>query len=324
MARPDPATATILDEQSDLKPHQLEVFCAVAHHLSYVRAAGLLHLSQPAVSQQVKALETTLGVRLLARSGRGIALTPDGEEILPSAERLLKTLHAIGPVVEEIHALERGALTVGASTSAGAYVVPQLLAGFHALRPGIQLTLQVGNRHSIEEDVLAHRVELAIMGLISRHERFTVEYLMPNDLIMVAAPFHPLAAHAYIELRTLQGETFLLRERGSGTRQDMEQLFKQADVTLRSALELSDTGAIKEAATAGLGLAVVFRQSVERELADGSLIELQVEGFPLQRRWYIVHLRGGRLSLAASALRGYLLTQTRALRPGASRPEAQS
>lgn len=298
------------DEQADLKPHQLEVFCAIAHHLSYVRVASLLHLTQPAVSQQVKALEATLGVRLVARSGRGIALTPAGEEILPYAERLLKTLRATGPVVQEIHALERGAVTVGASTSAGAYVVPQLLASFHAVRPGIQLTLKVGNRLSIEEDLLAHRVDLAIIGIISRHDRFTVEFLMPNDLIVVAAPSHPMASHAYTTLRQLQHETWLLRERGSGTRQDMAHLFKHASVTMQPGLELSDTGAIKEAAAAGLGLAVVFRQSVERELADGSLVELQVEGFPLQRKWHIVHLRGGRLSLAAKALRQSLLTQT--------------
>ena len=302
------------DEQSDLKPHQLEVFCAVAQRLSYVRVAELLHLSQPAVSQQIKALESTLGMRLVARNGRGIALTPAGEAILPYAERLLETLRATGPVVAEIHALARGAITVGASTSAGAYVVPQLLAGFHAQHPGLQLTLKVGNRLRIEEDLLAHRVDLAIIGIISRHDRFTVEFLMPNDLIMVAAPFHPLASHAYTTLRQLQQETFLLRERGSGTRQDMAHLFKHAGVTMQPGLELSDTGAINEAAAAGLGLAVVFRQSVERELADGSLVELQVEGFPLQRKWYVVHLRGGRLSLAAKALRKSLLAQTAAQR----------
>lgn len=311
MAVNDPLERLASDEQSDLKPHQLEVFCAIAQHQSYVRAASALHLSQPAVSQQIKALEATLGVRLVARSGRGIALTPAGEEILPYAERLLKTLRETGPVVAEIHTLERGAVTVGASTSAGAYVVPQLLAGFHEQYPGVQLTLTVGNRLSIEEDLLAHRVDLAIIGIISRHDRFTVEFLMPNDLIMVAAPFHHIASHAYTTLRQLQQETLLLRERGSGTRQDMAHLFKHAGVTMREGLELSDTGAIKEAAAAGLGLAVVFRQSVERELADGSLVELQVEGFPLQRKWYIVHLRGGRLSLAAKALRQSLLEQSR-------------
>lgn len=314
MATHDRLERVSMDDQQDLKPHQLEVFCAIAHHLSYVRAASFLHLSQPAVSQQVKALEATLGVRLVERRGRGIALTPAGEEILPYAERLLKTLRDTGPVVQEIHALERGAITVGASTSAGAYVVPQLLAGFHAARPDIQLTLRVGNRLAIEEALLAHQVDLAIIGLITHHERFTIEFLMPNDLIMVAAPFHPLAGRGRTPLRQLQSETFLMRERGSGTRQDMERLFQRAEVTPQPGMELSDTGAIKEAAAAGLGLAVVFRQSVERELADGSLVELQVEGFPLQRRWYVVHLRGGRLSLAASALRQHLLTQAAQLR----------
>lgn len=314
MAIYDHLERAAFDDQQDLKPHQLEVFCAIAHSLSYVRAASLLHLSQPAVSQQIKALEATLGVRLVGRRGRGITLTPAGEEILPYAERLLKTLRDTGPIVQQIHALERGAITIGASTSAGAYVVPQLLAGFHAAHPDIHLTLTVGNRGSIEEALLTHQVDLAIIGLITHHERFTIEYLMPNDLIMVAAPFHPLAGSAYTPLRQLQSETFLMRERGSGTRQDMERLFQSAGVTLQTGMELNDTGAIKEAAAAGLGLAVVFRQSVERELVDGSLVELQVEGFPLQRRWYVVRLRGGRLSLAASALRQHLLSQAEQMR----------
>ena len=302
------------DEHADFKPHQLDVFRTIAHHLSYVRAAQELCLSQPAVSQQMKALEQALGVDLVERRGRGIALTTAGEELLPYVERLLRELQETGGVVRDIHALERGVLTIGASTSAGAYVVPQLLAGFHAQRPGIQLTLKVENRLTVEEDLLAHRIDLAIIGAISHHERFSIEYLMPNDLIMVAAPFHRLAANAYTTLRQLQEETFLLREHGSGTRQDLESLFKRAGYTLRQGLELGDNGAIKEAATAGLGLAVVIRQSVERELADGSLVELQAEGFPLQRRWFIAHLRGGRLSLAATALRQHLRAQAALLR----------
>lgn len=310
----EPSAHAVNEDYTDLKPHQLEAFCSVARRLSYVHAANDMHISQPAVSQQIKALETTLGVRLVARSGRGVALTPAGEALLPYAERLLKALYDTEPVVREIHALERGAITVGASTSAGAYVVPRLLAGFHALHPNIQLTLKVGNRLTIEEDLLAHRVDLAIMGLISQHERFTVEYLMPNKLIMVTAPFHPLAARGPIPLSALQTETMLQRERGSGTRQDVERTFERAGVTMQSALELSDTGAIKEAATAGLGLAVVFRQSVERELANGSLVELDVEGFPLQRKWFVVRLRGGRLSLAASALRRHLRAQAAQMR----------
>jgi DNA-binding transcriptional LysR family regulator len=307
-------------ELADLKPHQLEVFCAVAHHLSYVRAAAALYLSQPAVSQQVKALEATLGLRLFARSGRGIVLTPAGETLLLHAERLLTLLRATAPLVSQVHALERGSVLVGASTSAGAYVVPQLLAGFHVAHPHVRVALKVANRLTIEEDLLRHQIDLAVIGLIKHQERFVVELLMPNDLIVVAPAFHQLSGRARIPLSDLQWEPFLLREPGSGSRLDTEQLFARAGCPLRAGIEFGDTGAIKEAIGAGLGIAVVFRQSVASEIASGELVELDVEGFPLERRWHIVHLRSRQLSCAATALHQHLLSQ--ALPTHAAAPRA--
>jgi LysR family transcriptional regulator, low CO2-responsive transcriptional regulator len=301
-ARPAPDV-----QQPDLKPHQLEIFCAVARHLSYVRAADSLYLSQPAVSQQVKALEATLGVRLFVRSGRGIVLTPAGEDLLPRAERLLGLLGGTSAVVDAIHGLRRGSVVVGASTSAGAYVVPRLLGDFHAAFPGIRLTLNVGNRVAVEQLLLARRVDLAVMGGLAHPEHFVVEYLMPNELIMVAAPGHRLTGRSRVPLSDLAAETLLLREPGSGTRLDTERVFARAGVPMRASMELSDIGAIKEAAAAGLGVAALFRQAAEREVADGDLVELDVEGFPLQRRWYVAHVRGRRLARAAAALREHLL-----------------
>jgi LysR family transcriptional regulator, low CO2-responsive transcriptional regulator len=307
MMREEAVAATGEREMADLKPHQLEVFRAVAQHLSYGRAAESLYLSQPAVSQQIKALEATLGLRLFARSGQGIVLAPAGQRLLPHAERLLAALDDTTPVVRQIHALERGSVLTGASMSTGAYVVPRLLAGFHVDHPQIRLTLKVANRLTIEEDLLTRQIDLAVIGLVKHHARFVVERLMGHDLIVVAPPEHRLAGVARIPLRDLQWEPFLLREPGSGTRQDTERLFARAGLPMRAAQELGDTGAIKEAVGAGLGIAVLFRQSVAAEMARGELVELDVEGFPLERRWHVVHLRERRLSIAAAALREHLL-----------------
>ncbi|HEV2235975.1 MAG TPA: LysR substrate-binding domain-containing protein [Ktedonobacterales bacterium] len=294
---------------ADLKPHQLDVFCAVAQHLSYGRAAESLYLSQPAVSQQIKALQATLGLRLFARSGRGIVLAPAGAKLLPHAKRLLALLADTAPVVSDIHALERGSVLIGASMSTGAYVVPRLLAGFHAARPQIRLTLKVANRLTIEADLLTRRIDLAVIGLVKHHAPFVIEPLVRHDLIVVAPPQHRLAGRASIPLRELQWEPFLLREPGSGTRMDTEHLFARVGLALRAAHELGDTGAIKEAVGAGLGIAVLFRQSVAAELARGELVELEVDGFPLERRWHVVHLRERHLSIAAAALRAHMLSQ---------------
>jgi DNA-binding transcriptional LysR family regulator len=292
---------------SDFTVHQLTVFHTVALHLSYTRAAETLYLSQPAVAQQVKTLEQMLGLRLFARSGRGIVLTPAGQEFLNHVDRLLTRLAETTPVVHEIHTLRRGSVVIGASISAGTYVVPPLLGSFHARYPQIHVTLLVAHRHSIEEDLLTHQIDLGVMGFIERRERFVVELLRPYELLMVASPFHRLAGRSAIPLHDLQAETLLMRERESVTRLATELHFAQAGVPIPASLELGNIEATKEGIAAELGIAVLPYESVALELASGDLLVLDVQGFPLRRQWYVVHIKGRRLSLAANALRQLLL-----------------
>jgi DNA-binding transcriptional LysR family regulator len=291
----------------DFTVHQLKVFRTVAQCLSYTRAAEALYLSQPAVAQQFKSLEQLLGLRLFARSGRGIVLTPAGQEFLILVDRLLTKLTETAPVVHEIHTLKRGSVTIGASISAGTYVVPPLLGSFHSLYPGIHLTLLVAHRHSIEEDLLIYKIDLGVMGFIEKRERFEVEMLRPYELLMVASPSHRLASRSTISLRDLQEETLLMRERESVTRLATELQFVKARVPIPTSLELGNIEATKEGVAAGLGIAVLPYESVALELRNGELTVLGVQGFPLQRQWYVVHVKGRRLSLAANALRQLLL-----------------
>ncbi len=291
----------------DFTVHQLTVFRTVAQHLSYTRAAEALYLSQPAVAQQVKTLEQMLGLRLFARSGRGIVLTSEGQEFMDHVDRLLTRLAGTTPVVHEIHTLRRGSVVIGASISAGTYVVPPLLGIFHARYPQIHITLLVAHRHSIEEDLLKHKIDLGVMGFIERRERFDVELLRPYELLVVASPFHRLAGRSAIPLHDLQEETLLMRERESVTRLTTELHFAQAGVPIPASLELGNIEATKEGVAAELGIAVLPYESVALELSSGDLVELDVQGFPLQRQWYVVHVKGRRLSLAAKALRQLLL-----------------
>ncbi|GAC1626064.1 MAG: LysR family transcriptional regulator [Ktedonobacteraceae bacterium] len=307
MSEHEPIIRATGNGQMDFTVHQLTVFRTVAHHLSYTKAAEALYLSQPAVSQQVKTLELVLGLQLFARSGRGIMLTPAGEELLRHTERLLTLLAETTPVVKEIHALERGSVLVGASTSAGTYVVPQLLSTFHAHYPGIRVTLMVANRYSIEERLLTHEAELAVMSVIEQQDCFVVEFCMPYELVVIAPPSHRLVGRSALTLHDLQSEMFLLREQRSGTRLGTEQHFADAGITLHTSLELGSIEAIKEGVVAGLGIAVLSRESVALEVAHGDLTLLDVQGFPLEREWHVVHLKGRRLSRAANKLREFLL-----------------
>ena len=293
----------------DFTVHQLTVFRTVAQHLSYTRAAEALYLSQPAVAQQIKTLEQVLGLRLFIRRGRGIVLTPVGQEFLSHAERILTLLAETTPIVHEIHTLERGSVLVGASTSAGTYIVPPLLGAFHSRYPRVHVTLMVAHRHAIEEHLLTHQVDLAVMGLIEQQDRLVVEFLRPYELVMVSSPSHRLAGRSALSLHDLQAETLLLREQESATRLATEQHFAQAGVPLPAA------GIGQHRSDQGRGSRRVrdcgaLRESIALEIANGVLVVLDVQGFPLKRQWYIVHLKGRKLSRSANALR-QLLLQTR-------------
>ena len=210
-------------------------------------------------------------------------------------------------MVHEIHSLERGSIVVGASTSAGTYVVPSLLGAFHAHHPGIRITLTVANRRSIEELLLTHQIDLVVMSLIEQQDRFVVEFLMPYELVVVASSSHQLVGCSSLSPDDLHEETFLMREQGSGTRLDTEQHFAEAGISLQTSLELGSIEAIKEGVAARLWIAVLSRESVALEVAHGDLAILDVVGFPLEREWHVVHLKGRRLSLAAETFRQFLL-----------------
>jgi DNA-binding transcriptional LysR family regulator len=297
----------VTNGSTDFTRHQLTVFRTVANHLSYSKAAAALYLSQPAVSQQIRALEKGLDLQLFARSGRGIALTPAGQEFMHHTDRLLALLTETASVVNEIHTLGRGSILVGASTSAATYVVLPLLGAFHTLYPGVHITLMVADRHSIEECILSRKVDLAVMSLVEGKGRFVVEFMLPHELVVVASPSHRLAQRSAMTVHDLQQETFLLREQSSGTRLDTELYFAHAGMPLQDSLELSSIEAIKEGVIAELGIAVVPLESVELEITDGDLVMLDVQGFPLKRQWYVVHLKGRRLSRAATVLRQLFL-----------------
>ena len=289
----------------DFSVHQLVLFRAVARYGGYTRAAEALDLSQPAVSQQVKTLERMLGLPLFVRSGRGIALTAVGEELLRHAEHVLALLADTDQIVAAIDGLRRGSVTIGTSADAGTSVVPPLLGDFHARYPGIHITVVVAARHLIEEQLLRHELDVAVLSRVERPEPFVVESLLPYELVMVAAPEHHLARRARVLPDDLAGETFLLLEPGSDIRRDAARYFSRRGVPLGVPIELGSIDAIKEAVVAGLGIAVLPWESVVLEVADGVAVILGV--LPRQYWWSLIHVRNRRLSRAAVALRQTLL-----------------
>ncbi|HLG77986.1 MAG TPA: LysR substrate-binding domain-containing protein [Ktedonobacteraceae bacterium] len=307
MTQSQPVIAMRDQGRPEVTVHQLTVFCAVARHLSYTKAAEALYLSQPAVSQQVHSLERTLGLPLFERRGRGIVLTRAGQEMQHYAEKTLALLAETGSIVNEIATLRRGSVVISASTSVGTYLVPPLLAAFYERYPQLQITLRIARRSAIIESLLAHQIDLAVIGAVEQSERFRINRWKPYEMVIVAPVSHPLVGRDELLLQDLQHETFLLAEQERGIDVEVEQLLSQAGISLHTGLDLGSIAAIKEGVSAGLGIAVLAREAVALEVSRGELALLHVQGFPLTGYWYIVRLRKRRLSRAAHALWSFFL-----------------
>lgn len=293
--------------------HQLRVFLAVARHQSYSRAAEALYLTQPAVSMQIRALEETLGVTLFERIDRTLTLTEAGRELVAYAQQIFTLLDEAKLAMEELHGLKRGRITLAAVSTAGAYVLPPLLGAFRDQHPGISFSLEVTNRATVRQKLLQNEVDLVVMGRPPEGVPHVAEPFLPDEMVVIAHPTHPLAKVRQIPVEHLQQEVFILREVGSGTRLAAEEFFQAQGIPIRVGFELGDNSAVKEAVAAGLGVAILSKHALRMELLLGRVIILDVEGFPLHRQWYVVHRADKRLSRATSAFKSFLLTQAEAV-----------
>lgn len=300
--------------------HQLRVFLAVARHQSYSRAAEELHLTQPAVSAQVRELERSLEATFFERVGRSIVLSEAGKELHAYAERVCTLIDEAKLVMEELDGLKRGRIALAAVSTAGAYVLPSLLGAFRSRHPGISISLEVTNRATLQHRLLHNEVDLIVMGRPPEAVPHVGEPFLSDELVVVSAPSHPLAKTKKIPVDRLAKEVFIAREIGSGTRLNADEFFRQKDVKLSVGLELGDNSAVKEAVAAGLGIALLSRHALRMELALRRLIVLDVQGLPLRRQWYVVHREDKRLSRAAIVFKAFLLTSAETILPSTKAP----
>ncbi|MBI5658772.1 MAG: LysR family transcriptional regulator [Nitrosomonadales bacterium] len=297
---------------------QLQVFAAVARHLSHSRASEELYLTQPAVSMQIKQLEQSIGLPLFEQTGKQIHLTEAGREMLQYSRNISQQLEEMEAVFGEMKGLERGRLNIAAVSTAN-YFMPQLLAKFIHLYPKIRVHLQVANRDTVLKQLADNAADFAIMGQPPEGADMQSESFMPNPLVVIAAPGHALARKRRIKPAQLAQETFLLREQGSGTRGVAERFFSGHRMSLPAYMEMDTNEAIKQSVQAGMGVGIISRHAIELELETKRLAVLDVERFPIMRHWHIVHRKGKRLSTASQAFRKFLLTEAEALASSATR-----
>jgi LysR family transcriptional regulator, low CO2-responsive transcriptional regulator len=300
---------------------QLRIFEAVARHQSISRASAELHLTQPAVSMQMKQLEEQIGVPLVEQVGKRMFLTEAGQELRSHAHTIADRIEAMNAAMEQFRGLERGLLRLAVVSTAN-YFLPTLIAEFHTRYPGVRVALQVANREEVLAALAENSTDLAVTGQPPDSADVLAQHFLDNPLVVIAAPEHPLAGPAPVPvpLARLAEETLVVREPGSGTRAAVERHFAAHGLAVRAGCELSTNEALKQAVRAGLGVGVVSAQTIELELRTGCLAVLPVEGFPILRRWYVVHRSAKRLSAAARTFLEMLL----AMEPAAPAPAARA
>lgn len=285
---------------------QLNAIDAIARLGGVSRAAEELHLTQPTVSLQVRMLEQATGTPLVQRAGRGMQLTPAGEVMAGYAGQILRLWR---DAVEEVAALKgdiAGTLRVGAITTAE-YLLPPMLVAFTEERPEVKIKLNVGNREEIIRMLAMHEIDLAIIGRPPTEMRTHATPFAKHPMAFIAAPDHPLMTRRSVTLHDLMDANLLVRERGSGTRNTVERLFREAGLRLPVGSELSSNAAIKRMVAAKLGVAFLSLHACTLEFQAGLIGLLPIQNNPIERDWYVMHLPGVRLPRVAAAFRAFLI-----------------
>ena len=285
--------------------HQLKVFEATARHGSFTRAAEELFLTQPTVSMQVKQLTKAIGLPLFEQVGKKLYLTDAGRELFATCQDISQRLDQLEMTVADLKGMKQGKLKLAVITTTK-YFMPRLLGPFCQQYPGIDVSLAVTNHERVIDRLANNQDDLYVMSQLPDSWDIKAHPFLDNSLVVVAPSTHPLASEKQIPLKRLAEEIFIMREPGSGTRGAFQNLLDTHNLMVKVRLELGSNEAIKQAIAGGLGLSVLSRHTLMLDGSTSELTILDVEGFPIQRQWYVVYLAGKQLSVVASTFLEYL------------------
>jgi len=286
----------------------LQIFEAIAQYGSFTRAAEELFLTQPTVSQQMKQLTKAIGVPLYEQIGKRIYLTDAGKAVLDVGRDISQRFNDLEMTLADIKGLKQGNLKLAAITTAK-YFVPRILGTFRQRYPGINISLQIANRQQILDRLANNLDDLYFIGQPPEDLEINLRHFLDNPLVVIAPRNHPLAQEKLISLERLIEEPLIMRESGSGTRMAVEGFFAENRLKMKVEMEIGSNEAIKQAIVGGLGLSVLSRHSLALEGPQGPLVVLDVEGFPIQKHWYVIYPRSKQLSIVAQTFLDYLLTE---------------
>ncbi|MDG6778248.1 LysR family transcriptional regulator [Thiomicrorhabdus sp. zzn3] len=286
---------------------QIRIFEAVARHKSFTKAAEELNLTQPAVSIQIKRLEENNDIKLIEVVGKKLFLTRPGKEMYKSCEKILGELRELTTHIRAQQEKVEGELVLAVVTPAK-YFMPYILKSFLNRYPGVVPRITVINRRRIIDELKTNQYDLSVMGRVPEELKMEAYPFFKSELVVAAPPKHPLSRQKNIPLKQLADEPFLIREKGSGSRMAIEELFHKEDIEIEPFMELGSTESIKQAVMAGLGISVLPKHAIRIETKFGYIETLDVQGFPLSRDWYVAKGQDRALLPPAAAFLEFLQT----------------
>jgi DNA-binding transcriptional LysR family regulator len=279
----------------------LQVFLSVSKHLNYTRAGEEINLSQPSVSVRIHQLESELRVKLFEQLGKKVVLTDAGQLLVPYANRVIAAVDDAHHAVDELQGLERGSLRIGASTTPGMYLVPQVVARFKRSHPKIDIHLRIKDTREVEDGVLNNEFDFGFVGGHLAAAEVSAHAWLTDELLLVVSPDHRLTNKKTVRKQDLEGESFIVRESGSATRATIVTQLQQANFELETVIEMENPESIKKAVQSGLGIAFISKFAIATELKAKTLTAIRVRNLTINRELKIVHRKDKHLSRAAVA-----------------------
>lgn len=305
----------------DVTLRQLRFLAETVHTGSLAGAAATLHLTGPAIAQQLRLLERSVGLPLLERGPGGQRPTEAGRVLIDTYLRVDAEIAACAEALQSLRAAHTGHVTVGAVSTAK-YFAPHVLAAFQQANPDVTVALQIGNRDTVIGDLEDYRVDLAIMGRPPGELDVVQQVFGEHRYVLIAPSLHPLVGRKRVPFKRVAQETMLIREPGSGTRLHLDSLFSAAELQPRVGMEITSNETIKQAVIAGLGIALISAHTIAAEVHDGRLAVLDVQGLPILRHWLVVRMRRRAVSPATQALWDFVISEAGRRLPVLDQPAA--
>jgi len=287
---------------------QINIFIEVANHLSITKAANALFLTQPAVSMQMKQLEDMIDLPMLNHIGKKISLTQAGEEFLKYCIRIKNELYAAKELMQEFKGVNRGTLNISVASTLSHFAV-QTIKKFLSQHPKIKIKFEVNNRYTVLENLKNSTADIVLMGKPPLDQDLEFSVIKENPLIVIAPANHKLKDKSNISLSELCKHTFVIREKGSGTRLAFKSLLNTNNLKLSEHMTINNNESIKLCVEAGLGLGVVSIHTTRSNLKNGSIVQLDVDQFPIIKQWYIVNRKSYHLPAVAQVFRDFVINQ---------------